>query len=180
MYKYVGVLEPGVILSTITGLAAQVTENSVNLSWSAPAGFKALLGYNVYRNDTLITSSPVSTLFFNDSPVANGKQTYCVTAVYDNGESEPVCVDAWITVGVPNTDPAAFRVYPNPATELINVISPVQFDQVRIVTLLGHEVYNNSTPGNNLRILTEGLEAGMYLMQITVGDNVITKKISIR
>jgi len=180
MYKYVGVLEPGLILSTISGLAAQVTENSVNLSWNAPAGFKALLGYNVYRNDTLITSSPVSTLFFNDSPVANGKQTYCVTAVYDNGESEPVCVDAWITVGVPNTDPAAFRVYPNPATDLINVISPVQFDQVRIVTLLGHEVYNNSTPGNNLRILTEGLEAGMYLMQITVGDNVITKKISIR
>lgn len=179
MFKYVGVLEQGSSLSTVTGLAAQVSDNSVHLSWSAPIG-KALVGYNVYRNDTLMTSSPIAELFYHDYPVANGKQTYCVTAVYDNGESTAVCVDAWITVGVPNTDPSAFRVYPNPANEVINIISPVQFTQVRMVTLLGQEVYNYSNPGNNLRILTEGFEPGMYVLHIVADNKLITKKITIK
>jgi len=180
MFKYVGMLEEGSSLSTVTGLTAQVSDNSVHLSWNAPIGFKALVGYNVYRNDTLMNTTPISELFYHDYPVANGKQTYCVTAVYDNGESDGTCVDAWITVGVPNTDPSAFRVYPNPAVEVINIITPVQFSQVRIFTLVGTEVYNYNKPGNNLRILTEGFEPGMYVIQITADNKLISKKITIR
>ncbi|NVO19300.1 MAG: C10 family peptidase [Bacteroidetes bacterium] len=178
MFKYVGVLEPSSTLATVSGLNAQVTDNSVHLSWLAPG--KVLAGYNIYRNDTLLNSSPIPVTFYHDAPVANGKQTYCVTAVYDNGESTAVCVDAWITVGIPNSDPAAFNVYPNPATEVINLITPTPFQQVRILTMQGQEVYNYNTPGNNLRILTEGIKPGMYLMQITSEDKLITKKISIR
>jgi hypothetical protein len=179
MFKYVGVLEPASTLTTISGLTAQVSDNSVHLSWTAPAG-KVLVGYNVYRNDTLMTASPTTAVFYHDSPVANGKQTYCVTAVYDNGESNEVCVDAWITVGIPNSDPSAFNVYPNPATDVINLITPLPFSQVRILTMQGLEVYNYNASGNNLRILTEGFKPGMYLMQIKSENQVITKKISIR
>jgi photosystem II stability/assembly factor-like uncharacterized protein len=179
MFKYVGMLEPGATLNTVSGLTAQVTDNSVQLSWTPPAN-KTLSGYNVYRNDTLLNGSPVSTAFYHDAPVPNGKQTYCVSAVYDNGESEKVCIDAYITVGVPNSDPAAFLVYPNPATEVINLVTPVQFNQVRLLTMEGVEVYNYNAIGNNLRILTEGFKAGMYILQIKSDDKVITKKISIR
>ncbi len=180
MFKYVGVLQPGTVLGTVSNLAAQVNSNSVHLTWVAPSSGGTLTGYNVYRNDTVLFNVPAGTLTYLDSPVSNGKQTYCVTAVYDNGESAKVCVDAWITVGVPGSDPAAFKVYPNPATEVINVITPVKFSQVRISTLLGQEVYNYNTPANNLRILTDGFDAGMYIMQINCDNKVITKKITIK
>ncbi|MBK7214208.1 MAG: C10 family peptidase [Bacteroidales bacterium] len=180
IFKYVSVLEPGQVLNTVTGLAAQVSDNSVHLSWNTPAPGGTLVGFNVYRNDTLLLTSPIAELFYHDYPVANGKQTYCVTAVYDNGESAQVCVDAWVTVGVPNTDPAAFKVYPNPTTDVINIITPVQFTQVRMTTLLGQEVYNYSTPGNNLRILTDGFEPGIYVLQIYADNKLITRKISIK
>jgi len=180
MFKYIGVLQPGTVLGTVSNLTAEVSSNSVLLTWVAPSTGGTPTGYNVYRNDTVLFTVPAGTLTYLDSPVSNGNQTYCVTAVDDNGESAKICVDAWITVGVPGSDPAAFKVYPNPATEVINVITPVKFSQVRILTLLGQEVYNYNTPGNNLRILTDGFEAGMYIMQINCDNKIITKKISIR
>jgi len=175
MNKYVGVLAPGAILNPVTNLIAQPLDNSVHLTWNEPA--TAPLSYNVYRNDTLLTNTP--SLLYHDYPVANGQQNYCVSAVYDLGESPKVCTTAWITVGVPNTDEAAFRVYPNPSTEIINVVAPVKFSEVRIINSLGQVVYSNSYKGTNLQILTAGFDPGMYMLQIYTGSQVITKKISI-
>jgi hypothetical protein len=180
VFKYVGMLDPGQSLNTVTGLTAQVTESTVHLNWNAPSGGTTVLGYNIYRNDTLLNSSPVTVLNYNDLSVANGKQTYCVTAVYSGGESQEVCVDAWVTVGIPNTDPAAYRVYPNPATEVINISTPVPFSQVRLFSLMGQEVYTYNTPGNNLRILTEGFVKGMYILKINADNRIITKQVSIQ
>ena len=179
MFKYVGVLQPASVLGTVGNLVAQVTGSSVHLSWTAPTS-GTVLNYNLYRNDTLLSTVPAAQLTYQDSPVSNGKQSYCVTAVYSGGESDKVCMDAWITVGIPNSDPAAFRVYPNPATDVINVISPLKFSEVRILTLIGQEIYRNNTSGNNLRILTQGFEPGIYIMQITCESKVITKKVTIR
>lgn len=175
MNKYVGVLEPGAILNPVTNLVAQPLDNSVHLTWTEPS--TPPLSYNVYRNDTLLVNTP--SLLYHDYPVANGQQYYCVTAVYDLGESPRTCTTAWITVGVPNTDEAAYRVYPNPANEIINVVAPVKFTEVRIINSLGQIVYRNNNKGTNLNILTEGFDPGMYILQIYTGSQVITKKVSI-
>jgi hypothetical protein len=175
MFEFIGLLEPGSLLSPVTNLIAQPLDNSVNLTWTEP--MTAPLSYNIYRNDTLITNSV--SLQYNDSPVANGQQYYCVTAVYDLGESPRTCTTAWITVGVPNTDEAAYRVYPNPANEVINVVAPVKFNEVRMISTVGKVVYRNNNKGTNLHILTEGFDPGMYILQIYTGTQVISKKVSI-
>jgi hypothetical protein len=46
-------------------------------------------GYNVYRNDTLITTDPVSETTYLDEDLDNGIYEYYVTALYDDGESDP-------------------------------------------------------------------------------------------
>ncbi len=175
MNKYVGHLVPTTTLNPISNLVAQPFDNTVHLSWTAPA--TTPLSYNVYRNDTLIGNSPI--LSYHDAPVANGQQNYCVTAVYAGGESAKTCTTAWITVGIPNTDEAAYRVYPNPANEVINIVTPVQFSEVRLVNSVGKVVYNNTAKGTNLHILTAGFEPGMYILQIYTGSQVVSKKVSI-
>ncbi len=175
MNIYVGVLAPGSVLNPVTNVIAQPYDNSVHVTWTEPVTLP--LTYNVYRNDTLIANTP--SLQYHDYPVANGQQNYCITAVYDLGESPKSCTTAWITVGIPNTDDAAYKVYPNPSTEIINIVSPVKFSEVRLINGVGKVVYLNTTEGTNLHILTEGFVPGMYILQIYTGTQVITKKISI-
>ncbi len=175
VFKFVGLLEPGSVLNPVSNLIAQPLDNSVHLTWDEPVTVP--LSYNVYRNDTLLVNTP--SLVYHDAPVANGQQYYCVTAVYDLGESPRTCTTAWITVGVPNTDEAAYRVYPNPANEIINVVAPVKFTEVRMINARGQVVYRNSNKSTNLHILTQAFDPGMYILQIYTGTQVISKKISI-
>ena len=172
MLKYTGLLE---ILSPVSNLTAQPTSNTVQLSWSEPVTVP--LSYNIYRNDTLIGNSP--TVQYTDSPVAAGSQNYCVTSVYALGESPKTCATADVVLGLANTDQAAYRIYPNPSSDIINISTPVKFNEVRMISSLGKVVYENNTKGTNLRILTEGLEPGMYILQIYTGTQVVSKKVSI-
>ena len=50
---------------------------------------KSLLGYNVYRDGTLLNPLPVTSTSYVDMNLNNGLYEYAVTAVYDDGESEP-------------------------------------------------------------------------------------------
>jgi len=175
MFKYSRVLEPKAPLNPVTNLNAQPDNNNVQLTWTEPTTVP--LSYNIYRNDTLLTNT--FSLQYQDFPVAIGQQNYCVTSVYISGESAKTCTTAWITLGIPNTDEAAYRVYPNPANEIINVITPLKFSEVRMINNLGKVVYRNNNKGTNLHILTEGLEPGIYILQIYTGTQVISKKVSI-
>jgi len=48
---------------------------------------RSLQGYNVYRENVLLTASPINTLTFTENEVTVGNHNYTVTAVYSNGES---------------------------------------------------------------------------------------------
>ena len=46
-----------------------------------------LKGYNVYRDGTKITETPVNATTYADNTVGKNTHTYKVTTVYDKGES---------------------------------------------------------------------------------------------
>jgi subtilisin family serine protease len=50
---------------------------------------RALLGYKVYRDGTALNTAPVSNTWYNDDGLASGTYSYTVTAIYDEGESDP-------------------------------------------------------------------------------------------
>lgn len=181
MFRFTGeVGVSGSTLAAIQNLSALIYSRDVYLSWSAPAGSGNLLNYNIYRNDTLIGTSPASLLEYADLGVANGQQTYCVTAVYDLGESEPVCAVAWITVGTNEAAASALKVYPNPATGFVMVESAENISRIRILNMVGNEVYHYSGDVNSQKILTSGMNPGMYIMQVTSGNKTITRKLTIK
>lgn len=51
---------------------------------------RALLGYKVYRGQTLLTSNPISALTYTDTNVPYGEYTYTVKSVYTTGVSQGV------------------------------------------------------------------------------------------
>lgn len=87
------------ILNPPRNLTAEIINgNNVLLTWQPPIGSKtqgndidktkALLGYNMYRNDEIIATNVSDTSFLDGLP-AWGSNAYFVTALYDQGESGP-------------------------------------------------------------------------------------------
>ncbi len=178
IFKFVGIMPEGTVLSPVSNVKASVSGRNVQLEWLAPVSVP-VSGYNVYRNDTLLTSQPVITPSFTDFMVANGHHDYCIKAVYPAGESNAVCTSAWITFGLSENE-VALKVYPVPATEVIHIETPKAFSMVRIYNLLGREIYNYASAGRKLDILTAGFTPGIYVLQISIGRNTITRKICLR
>jgi hypothetical protein len=70
-------------------------QNTVRLTWNKPAG--DVIGYNIYRNNLLLIrlldNNHNSYIQHN---VGSGNHYYCVTAIYDNKESIPICKEVRI------------------------------------------------------------------------------------
>ncbi|MDO9257134.1 MAG: C10 family peptidase [Bacteroidales bacterium] len=101
MFKFIGLIQSKKFLAPVSSLHAVVTGKSIRLEWNAPAS-ETVSGYNLYRNDTLLTVNPVSSKYYNDINVSYGKHTYCVVAVYTDGKSEAACIDASVLSPVKN------------------------------------------------------------------------------
>ena len=79
-----------ILLQPPANLVATATGNNVHVSWNAPAPAPGLLGYFVYRNSLQVTPIPIASVTFDDPALANGTYLYKVSAVYPNGETDPI------------------------------------------------------------------------------------------
>jgi hypothetical protein len=61
---------------------------------------------------------------------------------------------------------AGIKVYPNPASNFVNVTSEVGLLNVRIVNYTGQVVYQQNVLDNNVKISTSELSAGIYILQM--------------
>lgn len=77
------------------------------------------IGYNVYRNQELLTAEPITALTYTDEIEAGETWEYGVTAVYISGESEP----ATVAVGLPATlsMPPGWDFTPTPVVHNIHI-----------------------------------------------------------
>lgn len=63
-----------------------------------------------------------------------------------------------------------FTVYPNPATDFVNINSADTIDSYRIYDLTGRVVKRSSPYSNNFRIDVTSLNKGVYLVKLNSGD----------
>lgn len=104
LFDAINVENAEIILPVPANLTAQTSEGLVELAWDEPEFVKGqfitsdhLTGYNVYRDDELLTYDPVTTNGHQDTTVgvdsAAGETSklysYHVTALYTHGESNP-------------------------------------------------------------------------------------------
>lgn len=69
------------------------------------------------------------------------------------------------------------KVYPNPVSETINIISDETIDRIELFSVLGKLEY---TADNKNQVTVDELSTGMYLLKITIGDKQVTKRIVVK
>ncbi|MCD6112088.1 MAG: T9SS type A sorting domain-containing protein, partial [Bacteroidales bacterium] len=142
---------------------------------------KGLVGFNVYRDGVQINENVVIEPTYTDVPPIDGLYTYYVTAVYDACESVPSNeVTADFNVGI-NEESGMVSIYPNPATDVLNIKVSNDIREIKVYNYVGQVVYGtNVTSTKAIQINTSEYKAGTYLMQFTTEDGkTITKKVVI-
>lgn len=181
MYRFNGsLIEP----QPPTNLTAEVTNDVfVNLSWETPVDLGGnLLGYNVWRNGLIIEPLLADT-FFVDEITENGGYIYMITAVYENGESEPSnSVEVEITgISVKYIDLINnLKVYPNPATDVINIKADQTLTRYELMNPAGQVVISSDINSNTISFKTYGISEGLYILKVFADDKTSMRKILIK
>ena len=83
------------------------------------------------------------------------------------------------SVGINSASTNNYKVYPNPAKNSIRVESNQIINKIRIVNMLGQEVYSEILANNNTQINVSNLQSGIYFVSIETIDGTKTQKINI-
>ncbi len=140
---------------------------------------KVFVEYNVYLDDmtTPVTSTTEVSYTFTGLQYLTEFEAG-VSSVYTSEESEIIKIDFETPVGVNEIAPDNyFTVYPNPAKDKLNVSSLYSIDKVEMFNTVGKLVVTNENYVNGIDV--SELTDGIYIVHITSGDNVITKRVSI-
>ncbi|KAF0200729.1 MAG: hypothetical protein FD170_3258 [Bacteroidetes bacterium] len=75
---------------------------------------------------------------------------------------------------------AKFSIYPNPATDVLNITGDSKMENIRLVNLAGQTIYESNVNANEFRMETGSIPSGLYLLNITTEKGSVTRKVSIR
>ena len=82
-------------------------------------------------------------------------------------------------VSIANVEKSSVNVYPNPASNYINVNASSNISNVEVYTISGQKVGDFTANGTQTVISTANLSNGMYLMRINTENGVINNKFSV-
>ncbi|MCB0804602.1 MAG: choice-of-anchor J domain-containing protein, partial [Bacteroidales bacterium] len=149
-------------------------------------GGKALTGYNIYyaHNEdpfALLDQSTDTTYTHINAGTVIGLHNYYVTANYDEGESEASNTATEIISTSEQTLSESFRLFPNPASDMVTIEAGVKIESVSLVNAQGFTIYNLKEIDNtSLRIPVNSFSAGIYNLRIKTPDGWINKKLVIQ
>lgn len=155
---------------------AQNESNSVYMQWSAPTSSElpiaTHLGYNIYHKYEegeydMIHFTEYE--MFNHEYLEEGSHKYYVTALYEGGESPPgeeIEVTILILGIDGSSDTYSNAVYPNPASDFVNINSTGIIENVSIYNHLGQMIKTSSYNQDNIIIRVDDLPAGSYLIRV--------------
>lgn len=149
---------------------------------------KGLTGFNVYHRNpgeqySLLASVPSNQTTYThvDAYLTGLINAYVVTATYTNGESvysNEVIINF---TSVPESLEGKISIYPNPATDFINIKSEIGVNRIMITDALGKVVYNNEMNDEDfIRINTTQYQQGMYNIQVWTDEGTARTKFIVR
>ena len=160
-------------------------ENTLLLSWSKPS--EDVTRYKVYRDNVLlITLMGKSNTSYSQRITDSGKYNYCVTAIYYNNESEPLCIEVVKSsetsfTPVKNSE-EKFNIYPNPVNSGESIVihcDPQGASTLSIFSITGKLLQQERVTEPVVHKKMD-LEPGIYLMQIKNQLNTFVRKIIIK
>ncbi len=159
-------------------------DNSVTLRWEANTTGGSADDYEVYIGDSA-TSLSLGGTFSQNHVVWPGRAmstTYYWKIVPKNSVGSAANCPIWsfttaATADVKEENTQLFAIYPNPASDILNISSKVDLDNVSIVNQLGQEVLSNDSFDRNTNSFNiSSLKKGVYYIKISAN----TKKQNIR
>jgi hypothetical protein len=140
---------------------------------------RALVGYDIKRDGQVIGSVGPTVTTYTDSNVQGGARIYNVGAHYTEctAWSDPAAIYVFVTELSP--DATTLRIYPNPASETVNIES-ITIKQIIIVNNLGQVVYDSPFNNDYVQINTSNLRKGMYVIFIRTAGTTFTEKLIIK
>lgn len=159
-----------------------ITEYGMEYSWilraytSAPSDLEENWVYSVTHNDIIVieeTSDNEAVI----PMITDGEQCLEVEASYKDGMIKAyadICINAFINVA--ENEDNNVQIYPNPAKDIL-YINAEDIEYVKIISLTGVTVYEQSVEGDTFNMNIEDLPNGTYLIQINAADGVMTRPI---
>ena len=146
-----------------------------------------LYEYNVYIHEATlkdtIRENIIAKHYNIATPTYSGEQQLTITLTDFYGNTKTITKDLYVNhcneVEVDENENIVLSVYPNPATECINIAGD-NIASIEVCNLLGGVVYELQQCGSHNVISTENMPAGSYFVRVKMADGkVITKKIII-
>ncbi|MCX6305232.1 MAG: carboxypeptidase regulatory-like domain-containing protein [Bacteroidetes bacterium] len=180
---------------------AYLSTNQVSINDNGSvADSSVLLGYNVYRTSgtgiapyaILNGATPVTQTTYVDTYPASTPDgstfRYFVTVLYKNSaNSDIICEPATDTIMVPffavGLNDLANRqimIYPNPATEIVNIKSDYTITSVDVMNFVGQTVYTSSNvDAKTAKINVSAIKTGVYFVKVATNGGTRTVKITV-
>ena len=121
-----------------------------------------------------------------NSPISGAtSQTFVATVngnyaveVTENGCTDISNCNIISQVNIDEMSTSNVQLYPNPTFGKIQLMfDNTNVDQLTIMDTKGREIYSISTPESGSIIDMEGMEVGIYLFQLKIGNQLITKRV---
>jgi len=159
-----------------TELAGMIRDNMVELTWSAPdpgdEAMATLEGYNVYHmpenGSWEMLANVVTNSYIHENLEIAGTHNYYVTAVYNGGESDPSneAQVVYQVTGIFDEPTVATTIYPNPASDFMNISSEISIQSFKILNQAGQVTISENINTNNYRADLRKLQQGVYILVI--------------
>ena len=72
------------------------------------------------------------------------------------------------------------NIYPNPATDVLNIVSNNTINRVRVLNFVGQIMFDSKLNSTILNLNTANYQSGIYFIQIEANDGVVTEKVTIK
>jgi len=149
-----------------------VAFENIQLIWDPPTG-KDLLGYNIYYafngGEYNLLANTTETSYIFESP-GNGMHSFYLTAIYDEGESDPTNVQEVLLTVTEELEDKFISVFPNPTDQYVFLEADKPISSIRVLNNAGQEVMNKIFKDNSIKLDISEMKPGIYFLLIEVGE----------
>jgi hypothetical protein len=161
----------------VRNLAAAVEGNTVTLTWDEPMSGPAM-GYIIIRNGVEI-GEVIELSYLDENLAWETTYNYSVIAHYDGANSLPVAITVETGIDAVEENEANFGIYPNPATDKLNIVTNAESYEYQLVNSVGQVVMSGSSNGNT-ELNVSGMNSGVYFIKVIANGSANIQKVVIK